>query len=117
MISLRQWAHEYYIKRGIPLPDYMRNKYFVFANSRAERRYKLQPYRGSIVVFHDQVPYPDSRQGWGRFTSDIDVVEIPVPVEHHRGLLQEPAVGLLAEKIKEYLNRRTSLRSAVGDAA
>jgi len=117
MITVRHRVYRYYIKRRIPLPDFMRNRYFIFANSRLERRYKHQPYPGNIVVFRDQLPYSDPAQGWGRFTRDIEVVEIPVSVKHHRGLLQEPAVGLLAQKIKEYLNRRTSLRSAVGDAA
>ena len=117
MISVRQLVYSYYIKRRIPLPDHMRNRYFIFANSRLERRYKQQRYSGHILVFRDQLPYPVSAQGWGRFTRNIEVMEIPVSVEHHRGLLQEPAAGLLAQKIKEYLNRRTSLRSAVSDAA
>jgi hypothetical protein len=99
------------------LPDYIRDQYFLYANSRLERHYKHRPYSGSIVVFRDQLPYPDSALGWGRFTPDIEVHEIPVAVKHHRALLQEPAVGLLAAKIEEYLSRRAKSHATVGNAA
>src|SRR5690348_17932850 len=48
-----------------------------------------------ILVFRDQLPYPDSDLGWGRFTNDVEVHEIPVPVKHHRALLrsEERRVG------------------------
>lgn len=99
------------------MPEYIRDKYFLYSNSRLERHYQHRPYSGRIVVFRDPLPYPDSSLGWGRFTNDIEVHEIPVPVKHHRALLQEPAVGLLAAKIEEYLSRRTKFHATVGDAA
>jgi len=86
-------------------------------NSRLERHYKHRSYDGNIVVFRDQLAYPDSALGWGRFTRDVEVYEIPVSVKHHRALLQEPAVGLLAAKIEEYLSRRAKFHASVGDAA
>lgn len=117
ILKLRHGINGYYGKRGRPLPDYIRDKYFLYANSRLERFYKHCPYLGSIVVFRDQLPYHDSALGWGRFTPDIEVHDIPVPVKHHRALLQEPAVGLLAAKIEEYLSRRAKFHATVGDAA
>lgn len=107
----------YYGQRRRPLPQYIRDKYFLYANSRLERHYPHRPYAGSIVVFRDQLPYPDSSLGWGRFAREVEVYDIPVSAKHHRALLQEPAVGLLAAKIEEYLSRRAKSHASVGDAA
>jgi len=116
-IPVRRLVYTYFGQRRRPLPDYMRGKYFLHMNSRLERQYKHRFYDGNIVVFRDQLAYPDSALGWGRFTRDVEVYEIPVSVKHHRALLQEPAVGLLAAKIEEYLSRRAKSHASVGDAA
>lgn len=116
-LPLRHRIYAYYGQRRRPLPEYIRDKYFLYSNSRLERHYQHRPYPGRIVIFRDQLPYPDSSLGWRRFARDVEVHEIPVPVKHHRALLQEPAVGLLAAKIEEYLSRRTKFHASVGDAA
>ena len=68
-----------------------------------------------MVIFRDQGPYPDTHLGWGRFVQgEIEACEIPVSVQHHRALMQEPAVRMVAEKMEEYLSRKSS-RSSVGE--
>jgi len=105
--------YRYYLDRRRPLPDVLRNSYFLNINSIAEDRYQHQPYPGTMVVFRDQGPYPDPNLGWGRFVQgEIDAYEIPVSVTDHRALMKEPAVRMLAEKIEEYLGRRSNLNSA-----
>lgn len=116
-LPTRHRIYAYYGQRSRPLPDYIRDKYFLYANSRLERNYQHRLYSGGIVIFRDALPYRDSALGWGRFSRDIEVYEIPVAVKHHRALLQEPAVGLLATKIEEYLSRRAKSHATVGDAA
>jgi amino acid adenylation domain-containing protein len=111
-ITLRLRVYSFYAKRGIPLPDSMRNKYFVFAHSRMERRYQFRPYPGNIVVLHDQLPYRDPELGWGRFAREVDVVEIPVSIKHHRAIMREPFVSAVAETIERYLSRETGPRAA-----
>jgi aspartate racemase len=111
--GLRHRVYDYYIKRRRPLPDALRNTYFLNINSLAEDRYQHQDYPGSMVVFRDQGPYPDPYLGWGRFVKgELDAYEIPVSVSDHRALMQEPAVRLLAEKIEEYLSRKVDPYSA-----
>jgi len=110
---IRQRLYRYYLDRRRPLPDVLRNSYFLNINSIAEDRYQHQPYPGTMVVFRDQGPYPDPNLGWGRFVQgEIDAYEIPVSVTDHRALMQEPAVRMLAEKIEEYLGRSSNLNSA-----
>ena len=109
---------EYYLKRCRPLPDFLRNGYFLNTNALAEVRYQHGAYPASMVVFRDQGPYPDPHLGWGRFvTGKIDAYEIPVSVSDHRALMQEPAVRMLAEKIEEYLSRQSASASEADDHA
>jgi hypothetical protein len=90
----------------LPLPDNMRNYYFLYTSTIAETRYKPQPYSGSMLIFRDQGPYRDPNLGWARFvTGNIESRELPVTVNHHRALLQEPVVHRVAEEIEEYLAR------------
>ena len=113
--SLRHRAYRYYLDRRRPLPDVLRNSYFLNVNALAERRYQHQRYPGTMVIFRDQGPYPDTHLGWGRFVQgEIESCEIPVSVQHHRALMQEPAVRMVAEKMEEYLSRQSS-RSCAGE--
>jgi amino acid adenylation domain-containing protein len=90
----------------LPLPDNMRNYYFLYTSTIAETRYKPEPYSGSMLIFRDQGPYRDPNLGWARFvTGNIESHELPVTVNHHRALLQEPVVLRVAEEIERYLAR------------
>jgi len=110
---MRHRIYRYYLDRRRPLPDVLRNSYFRNINAVAERRYHNQPYPGTMVIFRDQGPYPDPYLGWARFVQgEIEAFEIPVSVNHHRALMQEPAVRMLAEKMEEYLSRKLNRRSA-----
>ena len=106
---VRQLLYKYYLDRRLPLPDFLRNTYFLIINAKAERNYRHQSYPGSMVVFRDQGPYPDPHLGWGRFVQgEITSYEIRVSVSDHRALMQEPAVREVAEKIEEYLTGKSS---------
>jgi amino acid adenylation domain-containing protein len=106
---VRQLLYKYYLDRRRPLPDFLRNTYFLIINAKAERKYRHQSYPGSMVVFRDQGPYPDPHLGWGRFVQgEITSYEIRVSVSDHRALMQEPAVREVAEKIEEYLVAKSS---------
>lgn len=93
----------------LPLPDSIRNYYFLYTTSIAETRYQPQPYSGSMLIFRDQGPYRDPNLGWGRFvTGDIESHEVPVSVDHHRALMQEPVVRTVAKEIEKYLDRKSA---------
>jgi amino acid adenylation domain-containing protein len=111
--ALRHRVYHYYLDRRLPLPDVLRNSYFLNINAIAERRYRHQTYPGTMVIFRDQGPYADPYLGWARFVQgEIEACEIPVSADHHRALMQEPAVRMLAEKMEEYLSRKSSRSSA-----
>jgi amino acid adenylation domain-containing protein len=98
-----------YIRLRLPLPDEIRNYYFLYINTLAERRYRPQPYSGGMLVFRDQGPYKNHTLGWDRFvTGEIECYEVPVSVDHHRALMQEPVVRTVAQKLEEYMARKSN---------
>jgi hypothetical protein len=115
---VNKWLYQYYLTRRRPLPDYLRNSFFLEINSVAEDRYQHRPYPGSMVVFRDQGPYPDPYLGWQRFVEgSIEAFEVPVSVAHHRAIMQEPAVAILAERMQEYIRRKSAAAPAVDSSA
>jgi thioesterase domain-containing protein len=95
----------------------LRNSFFLWVNARAERSYQHHPYEGEMIVFRDQANYPDPSQGWSRFVHNIEVCEIPVTSDDHRALLKEPAVALLADKLRELSNAKTGVAVGMQKAA
>jgi amino acid adenylation domain-containing protein len=102
-----------YIALRLPLPDHVRNYYFLYTSTIAENRYRPKPYSGSMLIFRDQGPYQDPNLGWSQFvTGDIEAHEVPVSVNHHRALMQEPVARTVAEKLEEYLARKSGALSS-----
>ncbi len=105
--TARRRLFRYYLDRRKPLPDFLRNKFFLSANFRAEREYQCCPYNGTMAIFRDQGPYDDPQLGWGRWLQgEIETFEIPAGAKDHRSLMVEPAVSILANRIEEYLTRQ-----------
>ena len=98
-----------HIALRIPLPDEIRNYYFLYINTIAEHRYRPKPYSGNMLIFRDQGPYKNQTLGWDQFvTGEIECCEVPVTVDHHRALLQEPVVRTVAQKLEDYMARKSS---------
>jgi amino acid adenylation domain-containing protein len=108
-ISRRLLCRIYILLRQ-PLPDNIRNYYFLYINTIAEMKYRPKPYSGDMVVFRSQGPYPDPNLGWSRFVSGaIASHEIQVNTAHHRALMQEPAVLTVIEILKRYLAGKSGM--------
>jgi aspartate racemase len=104
----RRTLCRFYIALRLPLPDEIRNYYFLYINTMAECRYRPQLYSGNMLIFRDQGPYKDETLGWDRFvTGEIECYEVPVSVNHHRALMQEPVIRTVARQLEEYLARRS----------
>ena len=77
-------------------------------NDRASEVYRPKPYAGRVTVFKPKVNYdfyPDVQMGWGDLvTGELDVVELPV---NPHAMLVEPYVRLLADGLKEALEKAT----------
>lgn len=108
---IRPHLYNLFIDHNRPVPGRLRNSYFTYVAAVAEHSYRHQQYPGSITVFRDEQTYTDPLQGWGRFVRDAVAYEIPVDIDHHRGLMQEPAVALLAEKMEEHLSHMESFQA------
>jgi thioesterase domain-containing protein len=71
------------------------------AHEKAYEAYSPKPYSGRVTMVRaERQPLgrvPDGSLGWGQFVEgDIDVIEAP---GHRLGLLSEPRVGRVAERI------------------
>jgi thioesterase domain-containing protein/acyl carrier protein len=89
---------------GRPVPERDREEFFFDLHSDAEQRYVPTTYPGEILVFYGQELYEDPTLGWESLGT---VISHAVPGEHtnNRQLMHEPAVGFVAERLREYLGR------------
>ncbi|WP_248277581.1 non-ribosomal peptide synthetase [Brasilonema sp. UFV-L1] len=100
-----------------PLPDDDRHLDIINANVQALSTYTFQPYSGRMILLRtedqsrtDAVGEQyDLLFGWGELvTGGIDVYHIP---GSHLTFLDEPHVHVLAEKLKDCLNKAYSMNS------
>jgi amino acid adenylation domain-containing protein len=88
-----------------PYPDGLQTMLYIQENQRASTRYIPQVYPGKLVLFKakDQAVSvtlaTDPRLEWAKLTEVFEVQEVP---GDHIGILNEPHVQVLAEKIKLY---------------
>jgi amino acid adenylation domain-containing protein len=97
---LRARIERYRVARGHPLPDERRNSFFLGLHHFAERRYEPAPYPGELLLFCGQNLYRDPRLGWDRVVAGrIEVVEVPGATHRPREAMDEPYVGVIAERL------------------
>jgi thioesterase domain-containing protein len=68
-------------------------------------RYKPQPYSGKIVLFQAMNPsilynVDPPELGWRKYAKNLEIHEIPGT---HTGILEEPGVQIIAEKLASYI--------------
>jgi amino acid adenylation domain-containing protein len=75
-------------------------------NDKAQAEYEPAPYDGRIVLFKPRAYYAgfkDPEFGWAELArKGVEVIDIPA---YPRGMLNEPFVQLLAEKLKEEIEK------------
>ncbi len=52
------------LRRGRPIPEQLREAYFLELHGRAERAYRPEPWDGDMIVFYGQQLYEDPTLGW-----------------------------------------------------
>jgi amino acid adenylation domain-containing protein len=89
---------------GRPVPERDREEFFFDLHGEAEKRYVPKPYPGELLVFYGEGLYEDPTLGWESLGT---VISHAAPGEHtnNRHLMHEPAVGFVAERLREYLGR------------
>ena len=110
---------------GRPIPEALREKYFLELHSKAERLYDPGIYDGEIILFYGEGLYEDPTLGWEPHASK-GIRSFGVPGEHegNRQAMMEPAVGFVSERLQEYLDEieqrggaaRMSLSPRLGQA-
>ncbi|MDJ0729785.1 MAG: amino acid adenylation domain-containing protein [Crocosphaera sp.] len=91
------------LKLNLSLSEQMQDFIFQQENKQASMMYIPKVYSGNVSLFVAQEEdvsanvYLDPQLGWGQFvTGDLEVYEIP---GSHLGMLQDPCVQILAEKL------------------
>jgi amino acid adenylation domain-containing protein len=89
---------------GRPIPEQLRERYFLELHAKAERRYEPRIYQGQILSFYGEGLYEDPTLGWEPYASE-GMRSFAVPGEHrgNREAMHEPGVGVIAEHLMEYL--------------
>ncbi len=89
---------------GRPIPERLRERYFLELHAKAERRYEPRIYRGEILSFYGEGLYEDPTLGWERYASE-GMRTFSVPGEHrgNRDAMHEPGVGVIAQHLMEHL--------------
>jgi aspartate racemase len=107
--SLNEIGCKFYLGIGRPLPNNLQDFTFQQENIQASRNYLPQVYPGRVTLFRsrDQIidvsSYADPHLGWGELAAEgLEFHEVPGT---HLGILQEPHVQVLAEKLKACLDK------------
>jgi amino acid adenylation domain-containing protein len=92
---------------GKPVPERDREEFFFELHAKAEKAYKPTPYKGQILVFYGNGLYEDPTLGWEGLATE-GVISHGLPGEHrnNRQAMHPPAVGVVAQTLREYLAGR-----------
>jgi amino acid adenylation domain-containing protein len=94
---------------GRPLPEPIREEYFLRLHAKAERAYEPQPYHGDLLVFYGEDLYEDAKLGWGGLaTGEIRAYAVPGSHDNNRQAMVEPYVAFVGERLLANLGERRS---------
>jgi len=107
--SLKTICCKFYLSIGQPLPNNLQDFTFQQENHEAASNYVPQAYPGRVTLFQamDEIVgvgyYRDPLLGWEELAvGGLEIQEVP---STHLGMLQEPHVQVLAEKLKACIDR------------
>jgi aspartate racemase len=107
--ELKMIACRSYLAVGRRVPFNLRMFYFFEISYQAARKYTPQVYTGSMILFRTETPSYDSRFDWPRLAAGgLEFHQIP---GRHADILKEPYVQVLAEHLKECLDRAQATKS------
>src|SRR5579884_1948147 len=110
-----RWAR-FSLRRGKPIPEWMRESYFLQLCGKAERLYEPRLYSGDIVMFSAKELYEDPELGWGALARRIDAYQVPGHHDGNRELMHDPHVAVVHARLLEHLERiESAWSSAVED--
>jgi amino acid adenylation domain-containing protein len=88
-----------------PLPDGLRDQYFIRISAKSERAYEPDVYPGRIVLFAGAGLYRDPELGWGAHAAaGVEAIEIPGDHPDNREAMKQPYVDLIAKRLQPLLD-------------
>ena len=100
------------MRLNLPLPEEVREIYFLEIAARAEYAYEPARYPGPIIVFYGEGLYDDPDLGWIDLASSIETVAVPGDHSGNRDMMAEPPVTVVAERMHEALVTARAARQA-----
>jgi amino acid adenylation domain-containing protein len=93
---------------GRPLPESVRELYFLELHAKAERAYDPAPYDGDLLVFYGEDLYEDPTLGWsGVVTGEIQTHAVPGSHDNNRQVMVEPYVAFVSTELQASLDAST----------
>ena len=88
------------LKHGRPLPEWLRESYFLKLHANAELAYEPQPYAGEILMFSGEDMYDDLTLGWdGLAERGIRTFVVPGAHKDNRDMMRPQNVGFVADTL------------------
>jgi len=89
---------------GRPIPEELRERYFLNMHGVAERAYEPRPYPRRMVTFFGEGLYEDPTLGWGEVvTGGIETYAVPGDHGNNRQVMMEPYVEFVQDRLAEEL--------------
>ena len=86
-----------------PIPEELRERYFLDLHMKAERAYEPKPYPGKMLTFYGQDLYEDPSLGWSDTVSDLETHGVPGQHDNNRQVVNEPYVEFVRDRLLEAL--------------
>ena len=94
---LKRFLTRWHLRRGRPVPLWLRSFYLIDIYDHAAMAYQPRPYDGRLTVFRAQEAWGPSDLGWQATCGRKVDVEV-VPGDHY-SMIQEPQVEQLSKKL------------------
>jgi hypothetical protein len=91
------------LKFGRPLPEWLREGYFLRLHANAERAYEPRPFPGELLVFSGAGMYEDETLGWaGLAEGGLRTYVVPGDHDDNREMMRAHNVGFVAKVLNDY---------------
>ncbi len=103
---------------GRPVPERLREDYFLGLHGKAERAYEPSTYDGELAIFYGEGLYEDPMLGWeGLAAGGIRSFAIPGEHLNNRHAMMEPGVEFVSERLQECLSENGAPRAEAAAGA
>jgi amino acid adenylation domain-containing protein len=99
-------------KLNHPLPERLRERYFLRLSSIAEDAYHPENYPDRLFVFYGEGLYDDPELGWRKHVAGLTTFAVPGSHETNRDAMTDTNVGFIADQLESLLAEARALGQA-----